>query len=323
MWIQIDKCLMKADENIILGLSYISPIQSKYYNDEEILNLEREITSVCSQHKYVLITGDLNARTARLKDYTRVDNFLSDLIDFDGETLSFFDKTPILEKYNVPLERATKDCKTNNTGNWLLETCKNNNLFIVNGRIGRDKHIGAPTFRDKSVIDYTISTADCFTWLSDFEVIELDPIFWDGLALISWSLGAQNTDKSYAPNLDDAQNRNTKYKWSDTSKENFIQQIDLNEVLHIKANIDEIESNYENLNFYTNKILSLLEKTARITLNPVNKIWNKRPFDKPWFGPACKSARKEYNKGKRMYNSNKNEWYKSNCIHKVKTLKKL
>ena len=75
----------------ILGLSYIPPIQSKYYNDEEeILNLEREITSVCSQHKYVLITGDLNARTARLKDYTRVDNFLSDLFDFDAETLSFF-----------------------------------------------------------------------------------------------------------------------------------------------------------------------------------------------------------------------------------------
>ena len=178
----------------------------------------------------MLITGDLNARMARLKDYTCVVNFLSDLFDFDAETLSLFDKILILLKYNVPLERATKDCKTNNTGNWLLETCKNNNLFIVNGRIGRDKHIGAPTSRDKSVIDYTISTAYCFTWLSDFEVIELDPIFSDGHALISWSLGAQNMDKSYAPNLDDAQNRNTKYKWPDTSKENFIEQIDLNEV---------------------------------------------------------------------------------------------
>ena len=94
MWIQIDKCLMKADENIILGLSYIPPIDSKYYNDEEILNLEREITSVCSQHKYVLITGDLNARTARLKDYTRVDNFLSDIFVFDAETLSFLTKPP-------------------------------------------------------------------------------------------------------------------------------------------------------------------------------------------------------------------------------------
>ena len=46
MWIQIDKCLMKADENIILGLSYIPPIQSKYYNDKEIFNLE---INICMQ----------------------------------------------------------------------------------------------------------------------------------------------------------------------------------------------------------------------------------------------------------------------------------
>ena len=315
---------MKADENIILGLTYIPPIQSKYYNDEEILNLEREITSVCSKNKYVIITGDLNARTAMLKDYTRVDNFFSDIFDFDAETRSFFDKTPILQKYNVPLERATKDCKKNNTGNWLIETCKNNNLFIVNGRIGKDRHIGAPTFRDKSVIDYTVSTADCFAWLSDFEIIELDPIFSDGHSLISWSLGVQNTDISNTSNLNDyEQKRNTKYKWTDTSKENFIKEIDLNEVSNIKENIDRIEPNYETINFYTNKIASLFDQTAQKTLNTVKKVWNKRPFDKPWFGPACKAARKEYHKAKRMYKSNKNERYKSNLHTQSKIFKKV
>ena len=155
--------------------------------------------------------------------------------------------------------------------NWLLETCENNNLFIVNGRIGIDKHIGAPTFRDKSVIDYTISTAVCFTLLSDFEVIELDVILSDGHTLISWSLVAKNTDKSYAPNSDDTQNRNTKYKWSDTSKENFIQQIDLKEVSHIKANIDEIEPNYENINFHTKKISSLFKKNSTNYIKPSKK----------------------------------------------------
>ena len=64
MWVQLDKRLMNADENVMLGVSYIPPAQSKYFNDEEILNLEREITSVCSSYKYVLISGDLNARTA-------------------------------------------------------------------------------------------------------------------------------------------------------------------------------------------------------------------------------------------------------------------
>ena len=81
MWVQLDKRLMNADKNVMLGVSYIPPAQSKYFNDEEILNLEREITSVCSSYKYVLISGDLNARTAKLKDYILVDSFISDTFD--------------------------------------------------------------------------------------------------------------------------------------------------------------------------------------------------------------------------------------------------
>ena len=50
----------------------------------------------------------------------------------------FFDKTNILEKLNIPLERVSQDAKNNNTGYWLVDTCKSNNLFIVNGRFGKD-----------------------------------------------------------------------------------------------------------------------------------------------------------------------------------------
>lgn len=129
----MEKCLTNTDENVMLGISYVPPFQSKYYNDEEMLNLEREITSFCSNDKYLFITGDLNAKTAKLEDYTRADTFLSHMFDFDNETRSFFNKVLILKNYNIPIERASKDNKTNNTGNWLVEVCKNNNLFIVNG----------------------------------------------------------------------------------------------------------------------------------------------------------------------------------------------
>ena len=74
---------------------------------KKFLNLEREITSVCGKNKYVLITGYLSARTAKLKDHTRVDNFFSDLFNFDLETRSFFNKTSILEKHDVPLQRTS------------------------------------------------------------------------------------------------------------------------------------------------------------------------------------------------------------------------
>lgn len=114
MWISLDKKLTNTDEHIILGIIYVPPTQSKYFNDEEILNLEREITSMCSSNKFVIITGDVNARTARLNDYVQADNFLSDL--FDDETLSFFDQTSVLYHYDAPVNRSTSDTKTNNNG---------------------------------------------------------------------------------------------------------------------------------------------------------------------------------------------------------------
>ena len=53
--------------------------------------------------------------------------------------------------------------------------------------------LGTAIFKDKSVINYTIFIAECFAWLSKFEVIELDPTFSDGHPLLSWSLEIQNT----------------------------------------------------------------------------------------------------------------------------------
>jgi hypothetical protein len=40
----------------------------------------------------------------------------------------------------------------------LLEFCKGNSLFIVNGRVGKDKNIGRFTCRNDSVVDYCISS---------------------------------------------------------------------------------------------------------------------------------------------------------------------
>ena len=151
----------------------------------------------------------------------------------------FFDKVNILEQYNIPTERESRDNKTNNTGNWLIETCKNNNnLFVVNGRVGKDKYLGAPTFRDKSLIDYTICTAEYFAWLLDFEIIELNAIFPDGHSLLSWSLqveGLRTYNNSNSNN--EAKNTKPKFRWSENTKEQFIAQIDLAEVLHVKQNL--------------------------------------------------------------------------------------
>ena len=166
--------ITNTDEKVTIDKIYVPPAQSRFYNDDEILVLENEIMSLCSNHKYVFITGDIIARTTRLRDFTMLDPFVVDMFDIDDDIASFFDKTTILEDLGIPFHRVSHDNKTNNSGYWLTNLCKNNNIFIVNGRSGKDEGVNAATFRDKSVIDYTLCTVDSLKILNDFEIIELD-----------------------------------------------------------------------------------------------------------------------------------------------------
>ena len=69
---------------------------------------------------------------------------------------------------------------------------QNNNLFIVNGRFGKDKGIGTTLFPDKSLIDNTLCSAESFEILHDFEIAELDPVFSDGHSFLAWSVKCNN-----------------------------------------------------------------------------------------------------------------------------------
>ena len=141
-WISIDKSLMHLDENFIIGSIYIPPESSNFFNDEEFATLENEITSFCSDNKYVILTGDFNARIAELNDYTQRDEFFTELFDFDDETSEFFYSVSKLDSLDIPHDRKSMDKHTNNTGYKLLDICRNNNLFVCNGRIGNDKQQG-------------------------------------------------------------------------------------------------------------------------------------------------------------------------------------
>ena len=48
----------------------------------------------------------------------------------------------ILDK-NGLIHRQNQDMKVNNAGKLLIETCKANDLCILNGRFGEDKGVGS------------------------------------------------------------------------------------------------------------------------------------------------------------------------------------
>ena len=220
---------MKTTENLLIGATYIPPDNSVFYNEEEVVLLENEITSFSSKYKYIMLTGDFNARTSELRDYTERDEFLAEMFDFDAETIYIFSKASQLEDYSVPIERKSKDKHINNSGYRLIDICKNNNLFILNGRFGKDKGIGNYTFRSTSVIDYTIVSSDVFSFLADFEITETDSLFSDGHSILKFTLVRPNMPnerhtKTYSNSNQD------KPKWNPKYKQSFCRNIDMEEV---------------------------------------------------------------------------------------------
>ena len=61
----------------------------------------------------------------------------------------------------------------------LLEFCKGNSLFIVNGRVGKDKNIGRFTCRNASVVDYCISSPYFFKSFKDFDILDSSKLYSD------------------------------------------------------------------------------------------------------------------------------------------------
>ena len=186
LWMSICKDFTKTDENSILGVIYIPPENSRFLTEEQFTILENEISEKCINNKYVYLTGDTNSRVGSMSDYVPSDPHLDNIFDIDYDIRSTLDKHKILESLSVNPKRKAQDNKTNTNGFKLLDICKNNNLFFLNGRMFLDKNMDSFTFRGKSTSDYVMASADCFTEIAHFEIIETDRLFSDGHSLLSW-----------------------------------------------------------------------------------------------------------------------------------------
>ena len=79
----------------------------------------------------------------------------------------------------MPLNRISMDKSKNKFDNLLLNFCKGNSMFIVNGRVGNDKNIGRFTCRNASVVNYCITSPELLKLLFDFDILESNKLFSD------------------------------------------------------------------------------------------------------------------------------------------------
>ena len=99
-----------------------------------------------------------------------------------------------LENSSVPLLRKTLDKTVNTYGHSLLELCKNNDLFMLNGRIGKDAVNPKLTCEEKILVDCILSSAHLFCKFTDFQVHEFVSLYSDAHCPISFSIDITDTN---------------------------------------------------------------------------------------------------------------------------------
>jgi hypothetical protein len=131
--------LFKLDQPVIFYVVYIPPEYTKYSSDEAFNEIQKEYLSLLNISKYICRVGDFNARTSNCDDFI----ILDDNDHNNNNILDYVDNyTEVFESLSLPVERSSMDMIRNRYGNMLLEFCKGNSLFIVNGRVGQDNNIG-------------------------------------------------------------------------------------------------------------------------------------------------------------------------------------
>ena len=218
----------------------------------------------------------------------------------------------------MSLSRKSLDQTTNNTGFKLLDICKNNNLFILNGRTGKDKHRGNFTFRQASVIDYTLASVDSLKLLKDFDIIDTDPIFSDGHSILQLTTACCGQPRR-SPTTPE-ENRPGRAKWHETLAQSFCDNIDQSHVTSILRDLDSLTPNKQNINEMTERISHIFE-AASPTCFPQQPHYHIKRI-KTWFGPNCKTARRKYHLARKRFNKHRNDFNRSHMIECSRQYKK-
>ena len=138
-------------KNILCGVVYIAPEESRYCNIECFDVIEQDLLQLTEKGDTEICTfGDFNAKSALLNDiFSLADNICISL-NMDS---SIFQTSYLINKViSLPI-RHNKDQKVNNYNYRLIELIQKSNLCIVYRR-SRDQRSATFTCKDASVVDY-------------------------------------------------------------------------------------------------------------------------------------------------------------------------
>ena len=297
LWFKVMGEVFDLDEDVLFGIVYIPPENTRYSSESAFTELETELLRYSSNYRYISLLGDFNGRTSDDIDYLIIKE------NKHGEDLSYFVNNDIflLDEFDISRIRYNMDKTKNNYGNKLLEFCRNNNLFIVNGRVGVDAGIGKCTCRNISVVDYCISSAYFFKCIANFHVLEFNCLY----SVVHSPL--QITIKgSKQPRIEQNYNKSDVFieqinRWENEKSLEYQNNVDNFKIQELKDKIvleTQNGSNKNGINSLFGDMCEIFANTAKVTFGTKIFLKNKTGLhnktkisaSKPWFSNECKIA---------------------------------
>ena len=262
---------MKTLSDTLIGGVYIPPENSKYSSKDAFDEIEEDLLSLLGSINNYALIGDLHARTKTLDGFTipadEFVDFVNDEIDCDVREFLYDYQT--LVKLNISHERVSQDkARPNTIGYKLADFCKKCNMYIVNGRIGKDKAIGKTTSNECSLIDYFIVSSKLFKNISEFEVIDFDPLLSDVHCRLHVSIQADPLSEMLTGNIS---SKTKTVKWKQNKREQFIENITLklSTINDLCQEIDSFSIENHDIDGIIGKIVTFYSETAADTFGTI------------------------------------------------------
>ena len=311
-WLAISNQILPTDDDLYCGIVYIPPYRSKFAHDDPYLELQAEVDKYMAKSKNILMFGDFNSRTGSKADYIICDQFMCDIQGNEELFLENLNTINYFDNYDVSLKRNNADTTDNFYGQQLLNFCKYNNIFIINGRFCSDKFSPKTTCKDKSTIDYFLSTVLNFPYFNSFEVLEFDSLYSDAHCGVKLSINALSSDINHAKHCKD--NSPTPRLWEESKAHRFeenISETELNTISECFENLKHQPTTQKQINEIVTKIENMFASTAKKTFGFKKLTQNENSNHKKWFNQECRGARNLYHNARKLYNKHKTLYFKN------------
>lgn len=328
LWFRLSKNLTHFDSDTLCGVTYIPPEYTKYSVTEPFTEIQGELDKLIGDFDSCLIFGDFNARTGTQNEFIDADEYLLKELNLEVLEGEYNADYAMFENNNIDISRTVSDKISNNYGYKLINFCKRNNMFILNGRFGEDKLHGHTTCRNSSCIDYFISNVLMFEHLCNLYVDAFCPLLSDvhNPLVLKMQLKTKTTE----PSLSKEEQIMRDKLWDRRYPDLFVDSIDMLKLCEIESNLDNL---IDNNSFDNYNIDIIVQDIANLYIESAQKAFGKQPVKsnknnykskrKPWYGKECDKARKIFNKAKNRFRLSKTLADRSYMKQKGKAYKRL